>query len=196
MSAQPARHLHVVDADTGEKLDGCPTCAQKDDEIAGLERALKAEIRRFENLKRDKEAEAKASELWPIGVEVFRCWRRLSGEAHGMGKARPVAFTADRFFLVEPYLKRKGYGPEICVRAVCGITFDCFSVKRKNGTTRFFDEWERCFQDAKQVEERASSAPRDWREVPAVSEALESIRGFQQAREPRRAPLNAQRPAG
>lgn len=175
--SEPARHLHVVDADTGEMLSGCPACSIKDDEIRGLERALRAEIKRFENLKRDKAQEARASEWWPVAVEVFRCWRRLSGEAHGTG-VRRCGWNADRFFLIEPYLTRKDYGPTICVRAVAGITFDCFKVKRKNGTTRFFDEWERCFADAKQVEERASSAPAGWRELPAVAEALESIAGL------------------
>lgn len=178
--SEPARHLHVIDGDTGEKLDGCPMCAVKDDEIAGLERALKAEIKRFENLKRDKAKEARESEWWPIGVEVFRCWRRLTGETRG--KARTMDFTADRFFLVEPFLSRRNYGPEICVRAVAGIAFDHFSVKRKNGTVRRFDEWERCFEKAAQVEERANAAPAGWREIPAVKDALESIATLMEAR--------------
>ena len=83
-------------------------------------------------------------------------------------------FDHKRFALVEPHLKKKG--PEVCLRAVAGIAFDHFSTPRKNGSVRHFDEWERVFKDAGQVEERANSAPKDWRAREPFCVALVSLR--------------------
>jgi hypothetical protein len=166
MSAQPARHLHPVNSQTGEIED--PVIQGLRDEVKGLERALRKEIRAHEELRRDKEAEARDSRHWPVAVVIFKAWQAKTGHTRS-------AFTADRFFLVEPFLKRKEYGPVVCVRAVAGIAFDHFSAKRRNGSVRRFDEWERCFADAKQLEERASAAPRGWREDPVVAHALDKI---------------------
>jgi hypothetical protein len=35
---------------------------------------------------------------------------------------------------------------------------------------------ERCFKDAREVEERANAAPRDWREREPFAQALDSIK--------------------
>jgi hypothetical protein len=101
---------------------------------------------------------------------VFQAWQVATGHHRSV-------FNADRFFLIQPFLKNtKQYGPEICLRAVAGIAYDCFSVKRKNGTIRRFDEFERAFKDAASVEERANAAPKDWREREPFAAALDSIR--------------------
>jgi hypothetical protein len=169
-NANPARHLHVIDRDTGETFDECPTCASKEVELKGLQRDIRAWIKRYDELKRDKEQEAREDALWPQAVRVFQAWQAATGHTRS-------SFNADRFFLIQPFLKNtKQYGPEICLRAVAGIAYDCFSVKRKNGTIRRFDEWERCFAGAKEVEERANAAPRDWREREPFAQVLDSIK--------------------
>jgi hypothetical protein len=167
MSAQPARHLRVIDRDTGEALDEHPELADLRVVIKGLERDVRTWIRRYDELKRDKEQEAREDALWPQAVRVFQAWQQATGHHRSV-------FNADRFFLIQPFLKK--YGPEICLRAVAGIAYDCFSVKRKNGTVRRFDEWERCFAGAKEVEERANAAPVDWREREPFAQALDSIK--------------------
>jgi hypothetical protein len=165
MSAQPARHLRVID-DTGEVLPEHPEIQRLEDEIKGLERALKTEIRRYEELKRDKDAEARAHQLWPKAMDVFNAWRKATNHPRAV-------WTADRFWVIEPFLKKKEYGLAVCLRGVAGIAFDHFSVRRKNGTVRHFDEFERVFADAKSLEERANAAPKGWRGDPIFAEVLE-----------------------
>jgi hypothetical protein len=46
MAAQPARHLHVIDRETGETFDECPTCATKEIELKGLQRDMDQALRR------------------------------------------------------------------------------------------------------------------------------------------------------
>jgi hypothetical protein len=170
-NANPARHLHVIDRDTGETFDECPACATKEVELKGLERDVRTWIKRYDELKRDKELEAREDNLWPMAVRVFQAWQKATGHTRSV-------FNADRFFLIQPFLKNeKEYGPEICLRAVAGIAYDCFSVKRKNGSIRKFDEWERVFKDAAQLEERANAAPKDWREREPFAQALGERRG-------------------
>jgi hypothetical protein len=167
---QPGRHLYVIDADTHEKLDEHPEIEALQVVIKGLERDVRTWIKRYDELKRDKEQEAREDALWPQAVRVFQAWQAATGHQRSV-------FNADRFFLIQPFLKNtKQYGPEICLRAVAGIAYDCFSVKRKNGSVRKFDEWERCFKDARELEERANAAPRDWREREPFAQALDSIK--------------------
>lgn len=163
MTAQPAR-LRVV-TDTGELLDQHPDVARLEDEIRGLQRALRAECRRYEELKRDKDAEARAHELWPKAMACFEAWKTATNHPRAV-------WTADRFWIIEPWLRKKEYGLETCLRAIAGIAFDCYSVQRKNGSTRYFNEFERCLADAKSIEERANAAPRGWRELPHFAAVL------------------------
>jgi hypothetical protein len=167
---QPARHLHVIDRDTGETFDECPTCATKEIELKGLQRDIRAWIKRYDELKRDKEQEAREDALWPQAVRVFQAWQQATGHTRS-------TFNADRFFLIQPFLKNtKEYGAEICLRAVAGISFDAYRVKRKNGSWRVFDEWERCFKDAREVEERANAAPKDWKTREPFAHTLDSLK--------------------
>jgi hypothetical protein len=170
MAAHARSHLHIVqvDAETGEsqRLDEHPEIQGLRDEIKGLKRDLAAWRRRYAELERDKEREARDSQLWPVAVRIFRAWQLATGHTR-------CNFDHKRFALVEPHLKKKG--PEVCLRAVAGIAFDHFSTPRKNGSLRHFDEWERVFKDAGQVEERANSAPKDWRVREPFCVALVSL---------------------
>jgi hypothetical protein len=163
--SQPVRRLHVVNAETGETLAEHPEIAELQVIIKGLERDVRTWIRRYDELRRDKEQEAREDALWPQAVRVFQAWQQATGHTRS-------TFNAERFFLIQPFLKNtKQYGAEICLRAVAGIAYDCFSVKRKNGSVRKFDEWERVFKDARELEERANAAPREWREREPVAAA-------------------------
>jgi hypothetical protein len=168
--AQPARsHLRVVDIDTGEALEEHPEIQGLLDEIAGLKRSLAAESRRYAELKRDKEEEARNSQLWPTAVRIFQAWQKATGHSR-------MAFDYKRFELVAPHLKRKGHGPEYCLAAVAGRVYDHYSSTRKNGTVIHYWEWERIFENIGSLEESARRVPRDWREREPFAQALDSIK--------------------
>lgn len=154
----------VLNPETGEVLPEleCAECQRKTDEIAGLERDIRAWARRYADLKRDRTADAKAHDMWPVGHRVFAAWRRQCRHPRSV-------FTADRFWLIEPFLTNGKYGKtaenreQLCMRAVAGAAYDAFEVKRKNGSVKRFDEFDRIFETAGKFEEFANKAPRDWK---------------------------------
>jgi hypothetical protein len=161
-----AAHLRVVDTSTGDVLDEHPEVLRLNDEIRGLQRALASESRRYEELKRDKDAEARAHQLWPKAMDIFGAWQKATNHPRS-------EWTADRFWTIEPFLRNRKYGLEVCLRGVAGIAFDHYSTPRKNGSIRRFDEWERVFKSAGDLEERANAAPKGWREDPVFASVLE-----------------------
>lgn len=152
MSAVP--HLRVVTED-GEVLDECPGCKHREDVVAGLERDIRGWAARYQELKRDKDREARESDLWDDAERLFKLWRRATGR-------KRCRFSTDRFYLVEPFLRRDGF--ERCAQAVIGRAFEHYTVQRKNGTTKRFHEWERIFDSRGEFEESANRIPKDWRE--------------------------------
>jgi hypothetical protein len=66
-----------------------------------LQRDIRGWAARYGELKRDKEADAERSRYWPAAVEVFEYWQRVC-------KHPRSAWSAERFFLVEPFLKKHG----------------------------------------------------------------------------------------
>lgn len=151
---EPARHLHLVDVETGEVVDddsiACPLCQDRLDVIAGLTRDVRAEHLRYENLKRDKAAEMRKDPLWPKAVELFSYWKDRCRHPRS-------TLTPDRFALVEPYLRE--HGLETCKRAVDGAAFDPFVTKRKNGTAKRHDGLDLIFRNADKFEEFVNRAP-------------------------------------
>lgn len=173
MSGEPARHLHPVDRRTGEIGDasypGCEECQKKADEIACLHRDLRGWAIRYKELERDRALEAREHALWPVGEMLFRAWRVRCNHPRS-------PWTTDRFWDIEPFLSSGKYGKTLedrvmlCARAIAGAGFDAFTVKRKNGSTKRFDEWTRIHKDSTQFEEFANRAPRGW--VPKLSGPL------------------------
>lgn len=151
----------AVDPETGEVLDPvhCDECRRKNDEIAGLERDVRGWAVRYAELKRDRDADAREHDMWPVGQQVFRQWRRDCRHPRSV-------WTADRFWLLEPFLTNPRYGKttedrtRLCLLAVAGAAFDAFTVQRKNGSSKRFDEWERIFESAGSFEEFCNRAPR------------------------------------
>lgn len=159
MAAEPERHLHLVDRDTGEIHGECPRCQELEVQLEG-EKVDKSSWRaKFYTLKRDKEKDAKQNPLWPTAVRLFALWKEVAGHPNS-------EFTWDRFEMVEPHLKRKPPkgGEELCVRAIVGQVFDPFITTRKNGTKKHHDGWHLCFGTRDKFEEACCKAPADWRE--------------------------------
>lgn len=164
--------LIVVDTRTGESLSFEEGTQALRDEIDGLRRDVRAWQLRCAAMKRDADAEAAADPLWPQAIELFALWKKLC-------KHPRSAFTTDRFDAIRPFLKpypavlrtaaealgmeveENPYGPAICRLAIVGASFDPYTTKRKNGTTKRHDDWDLVFRSAGKVEEFACRAPRD-----------------------------------
>jgi hypothetical protein len=124
---------------------------------------------KLEELKRDKEAEAKEHELWDTILDLHSLWRHAAGEAEGKSKPKRSQLTGERFWLALPFLKK--HGERMCQRAIIGRCFDHFTGKRGNGSPVHYLEWERIFGSkgqgataAANFEESANRAPKDWEE--------------------------------
>jgi hypothetical protein len=171
---EPARHLHPIDTRTGEvgtpSFPGCAECQRKADEIACMRRDLRGWAIRYKELERDKAAEARESPLWPVGELLFHAWRVRCNHPRS-------PWCPDRFWDIEPFLSTPRYGKTLevrvmlCARAIAGAGFDAFERKRKNGTTKRFDDWSKhVFKDTATFEECANRAPRGW--SPTIGEPL------------------------
>lgn len=149
-------NLKLIDTSTGEIVQQeptCPSCAFLQDQLDGVERELRAWRFRYANLARDKEQEARDHRLWPEALDLFEQWKLEC-------KHPRSEWTPDRFFAIMPLLKRYGY--ETCSRAIAGIAYDPYTRVRRNGTAQRFDEWERVFKDAGNLERFANCAPKGW----------------------------------
>lgn len=138
-------------------------------ELAGAERDLNTWRRRFNELKLDKEAEAREHEAYDTALDLFSLWCRAAGEAEGKDKPKGAKFSAERFRLILPFITNDG--TDLCVRAIVGRCFQHFFQRRDNGSTIHYLEFERIFGSKGQgntardnFEESANRAPKDWRQ--------------------------------
>lgn len=155
MSAQPAPHLRVVD-EQGVARDLDAYVRELEDHISGLQRDIKAEHMRYENLKRDLAREAREHELFPLAQRCFCYWKRMCSHPRS-------AFTPERFWAVQPFLSDPEYGLEPVLRAIAGARHDPYETKRKNGSTKVHNGWGLIFRDADRFEEFRERAPSGWK---------------------------------
>lgn len=148
--------LVLVDTETGETLpDGaCPGCEQRDVEIEGLEEAHRSAMAKVRMLRRDKDAEARRDALWPQAVEAFEFYKRETGHAR-------TKWSADRFFLLRPYLMDDGL--ELVKCAIAGAASDPHRASRpnKNGHVETYDSLETIFKNRASFERHVNRAPRE-----------------------------------
>lgn len=139
--APPLRHLQVVDAN-GElhDLDDCPLCAERDRELA-RQRTIIA------NLRRDKAAEARVHALWPAAVTLWNEWKVATGRERSK-------WSADRFWLAEPYLEADGF--VLCRWAVWGIAYEPNRKTLPSGLVETYTDWELCFRNRSTFERYAN----------------------------------------
>lgn len=148
----PGEKLFVLDQVTGNMQPLGEYLQPFEDHISGLQRAVKSENLRYENLKRDKEKEAKAHPLWPQAMEVFGHWKKVC-------KHPRSSWSPERFEQVRPFLEK--HGVELCKRACDGAAFDPFVTQRKNGSKKRHDGWGLVFRAAEpeKFEEFVNKAP-------------------------------------
>jgi hypothetical protein len=185
MTPRPA--LALVNTETGESVPFV------DQEVAGLQAEIQmlrdqlkgadADVNRwrhkYQDLKRDKEAEAREDALWPNAVRLFRLYCRLTGKPDkktGEWKPRKLTWNWERFEEVRPHLQKHGLA--MCERAIVGRVFHHHSDQRPNGSTIHYYEWGRIFGNLgkgsaiENFEESCNRAPLDFvSELEAQDEA-------------------------
>lgn len=173
MSPEP--HLHVIegtvsfDSSTGEI---CSRCAAMEANMAlaikdreAIERELRMKRRKIDELMADKERQA---ETHPLADKA----RTLYWHHQIVNGYRKSLFTTDRFWEVEPWLRRKQYGVDIVRRAIDGAAFQSWCSERSNGSFKIHNEWSKILKNADSIEEHANRAPKWW--TPAASVEMES----------------------
>lgn len=145
--------------------------AELEDVLTERDSTLKSLEGKLRKAKRDREREARDSDLWPIAERLFLIWKKATGN-----RSPRSQLTADRFELVAPFLKGaeqdvigRQPGPprnalEDCCAAIIGRVFDHFSTTRANGSTKRYYEWDRIFGSADGFEDSKDRRPRDWRD--------------------------------
>ena len=163
MSAEPARHLQLVDTATGELVEA----PAEHSEALALVRKLEVQTRMMERdlagkrlriaeLEADREAEAEDHELRPQVDAVHACWKAATG------KRRPLHFSD--VFAIASAIKKMGF--DTCLRAVVGAKFDPYTRRQRNGQVKRFNDLETIFKTFGKVSDFASRAPQGWTPDP------------------------------
>lgn len=134
-----ARHLHIVDPQSGEVFDKCPECKERDRELARMRSIIV-------DLRRDKTAEARAHELWPLAMALWEEWKIATGRTRSK-------WRADRFWQCERFLADDGF--VICRWAVWGIAFRPNEKEIQPGHVEVYNDWKLCFRDSDTFERYA-----------------------------------------
>lgn len=134
----------------------CPGCLALKDQLQGAEKDIKAWRTRHANLKRDQEADAQKDALWLVIKALHDLWRNVC-------KHLKSEFGLTEYKQALPYVKRRGYGVEMCERAIAGAGFQPTTSRRLNGTVKRHDDWELIFRNHSKFEEFCNRAPLDWK---------------------------------
>jgi hypothetical protein len=154
VSAVPVRQLYAVDPQTGEISEyACVSCQRKEDELAELWRKFRGQSRELAELRRDRDAEARAHRAWPVLLMLFDYYKVLTGH----GRAR---WTPDRFWCALGLWREFGSGN--CAAGIAGIAYDPNRKQLKNGRFEVFDSWELLFRNSGTFERYCRRRPKDW----------------------------------
>jgi hypothetical protein len=187
--SEPARHLQAVEEAPdeplpyrifdleGAELDECPGCRKRDRiidagtlENEGLVETTRGQAAKIRELRRDKEREMRASDLWPQALELVAYWAIETGRKKGRTKLTPK-----RFEMLEPFLKPDketgADGLAMCKLAIDGAAYDPYKADRpnKNGTLEVYDSLETIFKNRGAFERHVNRAPRE--RLRAVNES-------------------------
>lgn len=186
MSAKPARHLALVDLNTGEKLDSRELGAMQHEleelrtKFKMAQRDVAAKNLRIAALETDKARARLDYERYGDVERIARYWHRKHGANPRVNPMSPGRFDAvrgileqERVIFEEPAPGRKRrtrrvepmYTMEECKAAVDGNAFDHFSKKRRNGSEQHYTDLEFVFRDSAHFEECRSRCPYDWTKV-------------------------------
>jgi hypothetical protein len=158
-------HLKIVDPATGEIFGDCPSCQTKEDELAELLRKFRGQSRELAELRRDKQADAEANKHWSTLARLFQYWQQECNHPR-------AEWSWERFEMALPYITRRKYGLEMCIRAICGAKYDPWkpAKPRRNHTSYVHDGWDSIFAKPGSFEEFVNKAPLPWEcpEIPGL----------------------------
>ncbi len=142
-----ARHLQVVDTDTGQALDHCPSCLAKDEviETAG---------HKIANLKGRITALLQEAEE---GHKAFPSFKRCHDYWRERCRHPRTNYAIEDFKLWLPLYEE--HGLDICLRAIDGAAYEPFISTRKNGSKHRHDEWELIHRNGHKFREFVNKAP-------------------------------------
>lgn len=161
VSAEPVRHLRLVDSDTGEWVQDpseLPELKTAQTQIAMLERERAGQRLRIAALEADKSRERAEH---PRRRDIERCHRywqkRCDHPRAGLDNATFFAIAAmmGRRVKREPEFR----WPEDFKRAIDGAHYDPYITTRKNGSQKRHDDLGLIFRDAAHVREFIAKAP-------------------------------------
>jgi hypothetical protein len=172
VSAQPARHLRLIDAETGELVqsDVHAELEELRTKFKMSQRDVAAKNLRIAALEADKARDRLDHPRYQDAVRVARYWWRKckagNGRVHYMAPTRLDAVLAlmDLEELVPvPGKRRRERRPVYTMAhfkaAIDGAAFDCFETKRRNGSTAKFDDLELICRSAGKFDEFIAKAP-------------------------------------
>jgi hypothetical protein len=160
MSAEPQprpigtieEHRISFDSSTGEV---CPNCSVVRRDVEALETDLRIKRRKITELQADKDRQAENSDYWEPARELFHHWQ-------GVCDKRRSPWSHDRFWKIEPFLRKKHISDELLRRAIDGAAYQAWCYERSNGSFALSNGWDKIFDSTSSVEEFANRAPRGW----------------------------------
>ena len=131
--------IRYVDIDSGELVDTCPACAEREALIDAKTKRENGLLSKISRLEGKAEKKAKEHKLWD---EIAACF-----DVYKLATAHfDVAFTIDEFNQAHPRWKQYGKGNanpcKPALRAICGIAYDPTQTRGRNKRQRVYDSWE------------------------------------------------------
>lgn len=187
MSAKPARHLQLVDLNTGERVDSRELGAMQHEleelrtKFKMAQRDVASKNLRIAALEADKARERLDYERFADVERIARYWHK---KVHA-GNARVNPMSPDRFDAIRGILEQERivwedpppgrkrrtrrvepmYTLAECKAAIDGNLFDHFVKKRRNGSEQHFTDLEFIFRNSKNFEECRDRCPYEWRNI-------------------------------
>jgi len=176
MSAKPARHLHLVDAETGEivpsrELAELQAKVEKlDGDLKAAERDLRVKRRRITELERDQARERLEHPRYQDAVRVAKYWwKRCRNGHHRVHYLAPnridavLALMDIEELVVVPGRKRRQRQPHYelahFVMAVDGAWFDPFKTTHRNGKEELHNDLAQICKDATRFDRFIAKSP-------------------------------------
>lgn len=129
------RQFDLVDRQTGEVFDGCPSCADHEDAIRQYEKQIRILNSRITRLERNREDEDRKHKLWPEAEQIYAWWVLSTGHF----KAQ---FSVEDFRHMRPRLKEKDIGAVGLLQAIAGAAYDASERPMANGRIEKYDSIE------------------------------------------------------
>lgn len=146
-----AEEKEIVSLSTGEILECCPGCAEKNVIIAMKDVAYHSLAAKYAALFADKEKTVKDAPEYVAFEDCFNFWRTICKHPRAEG-------DMPRYKLWIKFYRKDGR--ELCFRAIAGAAS---RPARNDYDGRPYDSWELIFRDRGKFESFCNRAPKDWK---------------------------------